>query len=280
MKIFAKFAAVSAIALFAAGAHAEDPTADTVIATVNGTDITLAHLIIAKAQLPQQYQQLPADVLWDGLMEQLIQQQLLADELSDVPTRAQRAIENEERSIKAGERIAALTDEFVTEDALKAAYDAQVATIEPVTEFHAAHILVASEDEAKAVKARLEAGEDFATVAKEVSTDPGAANGGDLGWFGPGMMVEPFETAVAAMEPGSLSDPVQTQFGWHIVNLIETREKPVPTLDELRDQLGGQLQEQAITSHLEELTSGAEITRIEAGTVDPAVLNDLTILDK
>ena len=127
MKKFATFAAVSALALFATNAQAEEPTGNTVVATVNGTDITLSHMIITMAQLPAQYQQLPPEVLWDGILEQLVQQQLLAEEMTELPARAQFAIENETRSIKAGERISALSEAAITEEALQAAYDAQFA---------------------------------------------------------------------------------------------------------------------------------------------------------
>lgn len=280
MKKFATFAAVSALALFAATAQAEEPTGNTVVATVNGTDITLSHMIITMAQLPAQYQQLPPEVLWDGILEQLIQQQLLADEMTNLPARAQYAIENETRSIKAGERISVLSEAAVTEEALQAAYDAQFADAEPTPEYNASHILLATQEEALAAKARVDAGEDFATVATELSTGPSGPNGGQLGWFGPGMMVEPFEQAVVAMEVGTVSEPVETQFGWHIIKLNETRDQANPTLDDMRDELAAKIQEEMITTYLAQITSDSDITRIEAGSIDPAALTNLDLLEQ
>ncbi len=288
MKKITAFAAASVFALCATTALAQDADATqtqeanaaTVVATVNGTDITLGHMIITMAQLPDQYKQLPANVLWDGILEQLVQQELLANELTEVPARAQSAIENEIRSIKAGEAIAAMSDTAASDEAIQAAYDEQIAGMEAATEYNASHILVATEEEALAVKERVEGGEDFAEVAKEASTGPSGPNGGLLGWFGEGMMVAPFEEAVMGMETGAISDPVQTQFGWHVIKLNETRDQALPTLEEMRTDIAASLQEAAIAAHLAALEEAADVTRIEAGTIDPALLSNLDLLEQ
>lgn len=280
MKYLTKLAAVSAFALSAVAANAQDADPNTVVATVNGTKITLGHMIITRAQLPQQYAQLPADVLYEGILEQLIQQQLLADELTDVPARAQIALENEERSIKAGERIAAISAENVTEEAIQAAYDEMFADVTPAQEFNASHILVETEEEAVAVQERANAGEDFAELAMELSTGPSGPNGGSLGWFGQGMMVQPFEAAVMEMEAGAVSGPVETQFGWHIIKLNEVRDQALPTLEEMRPEIAGQIEETVVTEYLTSLEEGAEVTRIEAGTIDPEALSNLDLLEQ
>ena len=156
---------------------------------------------------------------------------------------------------------------------------AQYGSVEPQTEWRARHILVASEDEAKAVKARLDAGEDFAAVAQEVSTDTGSGSqGGELGWFGPGMMVPEFETAVAGLEVGQVSDPVQSQFGWHLIELEETRPQAVPTLEDVRGDLEGQVQQQAIEARLAELESQGQVTRTDPATLNPTVIADPAFL--
>ena len=280
MNYLTKLAAVSAFALSAVAANAQDVDPNTVVATVNGTDITLGHMIITRAQLPQQYAQLPADVLYDGILEQLIQQQLLADELTDVPARALIALENEERSIKAGERIAAISAENVTDEAIQAAYDEMFADVTPAQEFNASHILVETEEEAVAVQERANAGEDFAELAMELSTGPSGPNGGALGWFGQGMMVQPFEAAVMEMEAGEVSGPVETQFGWHIIKLNEVRDQALPSLEELRPEIAGQIEETVVTEYLTSLEEGADITRIEAGTIDPEVLSNIDLLEQ
>uniref|UniRef100_UPI004048440E peptidylprolyl isomerase n=1 Tax=Yoonia sp. TaxID=2212373 RepID=UPI004048440E len=275
----ATFIGAFALSLASSGAIAQEATADTVIATVNGTEITLGQMIITRAQLPQQYAQLPDDVLFGGVLDQLIQQQLLADSLETTPARVTYAVQNEERSLKAGEVINNITLGAVDEDALKAAYDARYADALPSTEFNAAHILLETEDEALAAKARVTAGEAFADVARDVSTGPTGPNGGNLGWFGPGQMVPAFEEAVAAMSVGDISDPVQTQFGWHVINLIETRNAQAPSFDEVRQELFGQVQEAAIQARLTDLTDAATVVMPEDGEFDPTLISNIDLLD-
>lgn len=278
MKKFATFAAASALAVFSSTATAQDVSQDTVVATVNGTEITLGHMIIAYTQLPAQYQQLPAEVLWDGLTDQLVQQTLLADALTEMTSRGQKTIDNEIRQIRAGELLAAIADEQINEAAIQAAYDDLFADASPEAEYNASHILVASEEEALAVQARADAGEDFAALARELSTGPSGPNGGELGWFGAGMMVSEFETAVMNMDVGTVSAPVQTQFGWHVIKLNDMRDKPLPTLDEMRDQLIGQLQDTLINQKIEELTADAVIVSGNISEIDPSILSNVEIL--
>lgn len=272
-----RFAAGAALALvLGSGAVAQD--ASTVVATVDGTEITLGEMIIARAQLPQQYQSLPPDVLFEGILEQLIQQQVLADTMAGDPARVTWALQNERRTLLAGEAIAALTETAVTEEAVQAAYEAAFAEAEPGTEYNASHILVPTQEEAQAAVDRIAAGAEFAEVARELSTDASGPGGGSLGWFGAGMMVAPFEEAVKALEPGEVSDPVETQFGWHVIKLNETRDQTIPTLDEVRGQLEQQVQQQAIEARLAELTGSATVERPEGAEIDPALLSDLDLL--
>ena len=277
MHFKAKFLASAALALVLT-TSAQAQSASDVVATVNGTDITLGEMIITRAQLPQQYQALANDVLFEGILEQLIQQQLLADQLEVEPSRVAIALANEARSLRAGEVITEITETAVSEVALQAAYDAQFADAAPTTEFSAAHILVETEEEALAVKADIDGGADFAETARIVSTGPSGPNGGDLGWFSAGMMVAPFEEAVMALEAGDVSNPVETQFGWHIIKLNETREQELPTLDSMREELTGALQSAAIETRLTELQEAAEITLPDEGAFDPELLINLDLL--
>jgi peptidyl-prolyl cis-trans isomerase C len=276
----------AAIVLVAAAlpAVAQDaPTRDTVVATVNGTDITLGEMIQAASQLPPEYRQLPPDVLFQGVMDQLIQQQLLADTVTEVPGRVELTLRNLRRQILAGDVVSQIGAEAVADEALQTAYDAATAGATAGTEYNAAHILVATEDEALAVIARIEGGEDFAAIAQEVSLDTGSgAAGGELGWFGPGMMVPEFEQAVVALADGggngAISPPVQSQFGWHVVRLNETRPQQPATLDEMRPQLEDQLRGEAIQARLDELEAAATIVRPEAGAFDPALIGNLDLI--
>ena len=276
----ATFLAGLALSFAAATAQAQDATADTVIATVGETEITLGQMIIARAQLPQQYTQFPDDVLFQGVLDQLIQQQVLADSLTDVPGRVAFAIENERRSLMAGEVINNITTGAATDDAIAAAYQERYASATPATEYNASHLLVETEEEAIAAKARIDAGEEFADVARDVSTGPTGPNGGNLGWFGKGQMVTEFEATTVALTVGDVSDPVQTQFGWHVVTLLDTRNKDVPTLDAVRQELFGEIQEAAIQARLSELTEAATIVKPEADAFDPSLISNLDLLDQ
>ncbi|MCB1354347.1 MAG: peptidylprolyl isomerase [Rhodobacteraceae bacterium] len=251
--------------------------ATTVLATVNGTEITLGHLILLRSRLPQQFQQIPADVLFPNLLNQMIDQTLLADTEStsqdDDPLDIRLLLENERRGSLANLAVQGIISEPLDEAAVQAAYDEQFADFEPEPEYRAAHILVDSEDKAKELLAQINDGADFAEVAKENSTDGSAAQGGELGWFGLGRMVPEFEEAVVAMKPGDVAGPVQTQFGWHLIKLEETRDSTAPTLEEVRPQIEDQIRQQQVQDAIAELRDGAEIDTPDTG-VPPSALDD------
>lgn len=275
---FADGAATTTPPAAAPAPAASNVTADTVVATVNGTKITIGDMIAMRDQLPPQYLQLPDDVLFKGILDQLIQQTTLEQSVSSKLSKKDTLqLENTKRAFMANVALTAVTDAAVTDDALQKAYDAKYAAMDAGLEYHAAHILVQTEAEAKAIKAKLDAGGDFAQLAKENSKDGSAAQGGDLGWFGKGMMVKPFEDAVVAMKPGQVSDPVQTQFGWHIIKLEETRPAKKPALADVKDELAKQIQQEAVGAKIKELTDAAKIERTDTG-IDPAVLKNETLL--
>lgn len=275
-------AAATAIALLLPGTALSENhvSADMVVATVNGTEITLGHMIVLKQRLPAQYQQLPADILFSGILDQLVQQTLLGQEVETLSQGSQIVLENEERSLRAATAAQRAVDEALTVEALQSAYQETYGSAERETEYDASHILVATEEEALALIAELEGGADFAELAQQKSTGPSGPNGGQLGWFGKGMMVPEFENAVVAMEAGTISAPVQTQFGWHVIRLNETRLKDAPSLEEVRGELTDTLRREAIEGRVAELTESAQIDRIEAGSIDPAVLNDVSLISE
>ena len=262
-----------------AAAETPDVTIDTVVAKVGDTEITMGEVIIARAQLPQQYSQFPDEVLFDGVIDQLIQQQLLSDALEEVPARVDLALKNERRAMMAGEVITSIAETAVTEEDIQAAYDARFADVEETQEFNASHLLVETEEEAAAAKARIDDGAEFADVARDVSTGPTGPNGGNLGWFGPGAMVPEFENAITSLEVGAVSEPFETQFGWHVARLNEMRMQPRPTLEDLRRELTAELHEAAVTARLDELSAAQEIVKPAEGDFDPAVINNLELLD-
>jgi peptidyl-prolyl cis-trans isomerase C len=259
--------------------HAEGDSAQTVVATVNGSDITLGQVVALRETLPQEYQSLADDVLFKGILEQLIQQTALSQSQEDKLTaRDDVMIANQRRTYISGAALQAVVAEAVTDATIQAAYDAKYKGSAPLIEYHASHILVATEEQAKDLKVQLDGGADFAELAKANSTDGSAAGGGDLGWFGPGMMVKPFEDAVIALQPGQVSAPVQTQFGWHLILLAETRDAAAPPLADVSAELSAELQRQAIEAHVTAITEAATVTRVEG--IDPTVVRSQTLFDE
>ena len=276
----------SAVA-FAAGlvtsapAVAQDaPDPDTVVATVDGTDITLGHMIALRSSLPQQYNQLPPEVLFNGILDQLVQQTLLMQDFEgELSRQADLLIENERRAVIAGEVISDVMGGDPGAEAVQAAYEEKYGGAKEETEYKAAHILVETEDEATALIEDLEGGADFTALAQEKSVGPSGANGGDLGWFGAGAMVEPFFNAVTELEVGALSAPVQTEFGWHVIKLNETRIKEQPSLDEVRADIEEELRQAAFEEYVKDLESGAKVERADTAGIDPTAINDMTLLE-
>ncbi|CTQ32625.1 peptidylprolyl isomerase [Jannaschia rubra] len=258
---------------------AAKPDASTVLATVNGTDITLGNLIALRGRLPAQYLELPDDLLYQGMLDQIIQQQVLSDTAREDLSRADEiGLENETRAFLAGRVLERLTAEPVDDAAVQAAYDEIYGNAEPATEYNASHILVETEEAAQEIAGKIAEGADFAELAQEESTGPTGPNGGQLGWFGPGMMVPEFEEAVKGMEAGEVSDPVQTQFGWHVIRLNEVREQEVPALDDVRPELEDVARNALVEAEVERLTEAAQVERTEV-EIDPARIRDTDLLE-
>ncbi|MCX8227935.1 MAG: peptidylprolyl isomerase [Sulfitobacter sp.] len=258
----------------------DEVKADTVVATVNGTDITIGHMIIARATLPEQYQQLPPEVLFKGILDQLVQQTALSQSFEgELPARVALAIENEQRQLVAGEVIEKNMAVPVSEDELNAAYEETYGSAEPSEEYDASHILVETEEEALAVIAEIEGGANFAEVAKEKSTGPSGPGGGNLGWFGPGMMVPEFEAAVVDLEVGAVSAPVQTQFGWHVIRLTDKRLKDAPPMEEVKAELETQVRQVRVQKTIEQMTEEADVDLSPSEDVDPTVITNLGLLE-
>ncbi|WP_371224760.1 peptidylprolyl isomerase [Roseovarius sp. 2305UL8-3] len=274
--------ALAATLPFATMAHAQDAvSADTVVASVNGKDITVGHMIALREGLPPHYSQLPPDQLFKGILDQLVQQALLAETLKDdLPSRAQLLIENETRSIMAGAAFQRLQPNAASEEDIQAAYDAKYNPDTPVTEYRAAHILVETEDEAKDLISKLDDGADFAVLAREFSTGPSGPSGGSLGWFGPGTMVEPFFDAVLALEAGEVSPPVETQFGWHVITLQETRSKDLPKLEDVRSQLEEEIFQQAFEDMMKKLEAQSDVVRPDLSGIEPDIISNSDLLEQ
>ncbi|WP_424985446.1 peptidylprolyl isomerase [Microbulbifer sp. S227A] len=274
LPVLALSAAISTAAVADSG-----PNAETVVASVNGEAITLGHVIMAGATLPEQYQQVPADVLYNAILDQLIQQTaLVQSRVGDEPPVVTLSLENERRSLLAADAIEAAMADVGGEDDIRAAYDAKYADGKGDAEFNASHILVETREDADAIKAELDGGADFSETAKAKSTGPSGPNGGELGWFSDGQMVPEFQAAVSTLDVGQVSEPVQTQFGWHVIILNDKRDKEAPELDAVADELLAELRQNALEDRIEDLTSKAKIERPVVDGLKPEMIKDLGLI--
>jgi peptidyl-prolyl cis-trans isomerase C len=229
----------------AAPAAPAEPSPDAVVATVGDQTITESDLAFAAEDLQKELQQVPEQERRAFLVTVLIDMKVMAKAARDAGMDQtdlfkRRVAYLEDRTLRRSyfaDKIAA----GVTEETLKAGYDRYVAAFVPEEQVRARHILVATEDEAKAVKADLDGGKPFEVEAMDKTIDPsGKQSGGDLGFFGKGQMVPEFEAAAWALQPGQISEPVKSEFGWHIIKLEEkTLSQPQP-IEQLAQQLGQQ----------------------------------------
>ena len=259
-------AASLATVMFASPVMAQDaaPAEDQVLATVNGEEILESEVRATQQGLPQQYRQLPFEMLKPMLVDREINQRLLMLAGQDAGLADDEEVKNQlaalERRLVAETYLERAIAEKVTDDAIKAHYDEFIKTNEPEPQVHARHILLENEEDAKAVIAELDDGADFVELAKEKSTGPSGPNGGDLGFFNKGDMVAPFAEAAFAMEPGTYSkEPVQTQFGWHVILVEEKKDGVQQSLEEIRQQMEAEVTQQAVQDLIEELRSDAEV---------------------
>jgi peptidyl-prolyl cis-trans isomerase C len=268
-----------------ADAQASTPTGPAslsdVVATVGGKEITLGHMLVARAALPDEYQTIPDEQLWSGLLEQLIQQEVLAQSPGAHETPLVRlSMENERRSLMAAVVIRDVAEDAIREEKVLEIYQRDYVNKEMGKEYNASHILLETQEAAEAVLARVKSGEDFAEVARETSTGPSGPNGGALGWFSAGMMVQPFQTAVESLADGEITGPVETQFGFHVIKLNETRSLRAPLLEEVRGEISATLQREAVEERIDQLMERAEISRMPQTNIDPANLSNYDLLDQ
>lgn len=278
MKTSLLAALVIAAPLLAPGAVlAQGKGADTVVATVDGQTITLGQMIVMKQSLQDpQMAGLPDQALWDMMLDQLIRQTAVAATgKENAGVRAQ--LELQRRNTLATAAVTAVAEAEPTEDEIEAAYNKLFTATGPVTEYSAAHILVDTEEKAKEIKTELDAGGDFGKLAEERSTGPSGPNKGDLGWFSADQMVPPFAEAVQKMKKGEISDPVQTEFGWHVIKLNDTRLREAPPLDEVREEVAQMVRREKVDAEIQRVVGAAKIEKTEG--VDPAEMNQTDLLE-
>ena len=256
--------AAASVILVAANSSLAIAQEDVSVATVNDQTIYLDEVMQVAENLPEQYRRQPLDTYFDQLIDEVVNTRLAAtaakeDGLDKDPL-LQRAIAIATNRILAEAYMAVEVREMVTEEEIKDAYDRFVSDSDRREEVSARHILVDTEEEAKGSITKLSEGADFAELAKEFSTGPSGPNGGALGYFGRGQMVPDFEVAAFNLEIGTYtSAPVQTQFGWHVILLEDKRTAQPASLEEMREQIGTALSQQALARLIEEMRADATI---------------------
>lgn len=241
------------------------PSPDTVLATVGDEKITEGDLGYAAEDLQQQLASVPADQRQAFLLGVLIDMKLMSKAAKDAGLDQSddykaRLTYLEDRTLRR-EFFTTKIANSVTAVAVKAAYDKYVADFKPEEEVHARHILVATEDEAKAVEADLAAGKPFEVEAMAKTTDPsGKQNGGDLGFFKKGQMVPEFEAVAFTLEPGKISEPVKSQFGWHIIKVEEKRMSSPEPIEQMQQQLSQQALFDAYDAIVKDLKAKTTVT--------------------
>ena len=256
-------AMVSVMALVASPARAEDK----VLAKVNGQEIRQSDVALAEEELGPSLAQMDPSTKDDNVLSFLIDMKIVSKAAED--KKIQDGEEFKKRlaftrnrllmdSLLASEGKAATNDE-----AMKKVYEEASKQISGDEEVHARHILVETEDEAKAVKAELDKGADFAELAKKKSKDPGASDGGDLGFFTKDQMVPEFSQAAFTLEPGKVSDPVKSQFGWHIIKVEEKRSRKAPDFDQVKAQIETYVTRKAQADYVAKLREVAKVERMD-----------------
>jgi peptidyl-prolyl cis-trans isomerase C len=257
--------------------------ANPVLAKVNGAEIRQSDIALAEEELGSSLAQMDPATKKANVLSFLIDMKIVSKvaedkKVGDSEDFKKRLAFTRNRllmdSLLASEGKAATTDE-----AMKKVYEEASKQITGEQEVHARHILVETEDEAKAVEAELKKGADFAELAKKKSKDPGASDGGDLGFFTKDQMVPEFSAVAFSLEPGKISDPVKTQFGWHIIKVEEKRNRKAPTFEQVKSQIETYVTRKAQADYVTKLRQEAKIERMEqpaetAGKADAAKPGD------
>jgi peptidyl-prolyl cis-trans isomerase C len=261
--ICAALAACLAMTLFAGPVKADDK----VLAKVNGSEIRQSDVALAEEELGPSLAQMSPATKDENVLAFLIDMKIVSKAAED--KKVQDSDDFKKRlaftrnrllmdSLLASEGKAATTD-----DAMKKVYEEASKQISGEQEVRARHILVETEDEAKAVVEELKKGADFAELAKKKSKDPGASDGGDLGFFTKEQMVPEFSAAAFALEPGKISDPVKSQFGWHVIKVEEKRNRKPPDFDQVKGQIETYVTRKAQAEYVSKLREAAKIERLD-----------------
>lgn len=266
-----------AFAVAAGPALAQTPPADPVVARVNGQEVRISDIDEAARTLPDQYKSMPQNVLYPLLLDQAVDRLALVALARargvDKDPEVMRQVAHAEEQALQNAIVRRVVVPQITDTQVRARYDTEIASKPGEEEVHARHILVANEADAIKIIAELKKGGDFAATAKARSTDPGAAQGGDLGFFKRGDMLPEFAAAAFAMKPGQITDkPVKTIYGWHVIKVEERRVAPPPAFDSVKDEVRQALVQEAVQRLVVEAHAGVKIEKFNPdGSVPRAI---------
>jgi len=254
------------IAVGSAASAAAQDAADPVVARVNGAEIRQSDLDLAEADIGSSLPPAAPEARREALLTYLIDIVIIAKAAEDQKLAQAPGFERRVAFARQKVLMESLLDQetkkAVTEPAMRKLYDDSVQASKPQEEVRARHILVENEDQAKEIVRKLKAGGDFAELAKSESKDPGSADGGDLGYFTKDQMVAEFAEAAFKLEKGAISDPVKTQFGWHVIKVEDKREKPVPPFEQVKNEIQTYLTRKAQAELVGKLRDEAKVERL------------------
>ena len=241
--------------------------ANPVLAKVNGSEIRQSDVTLAEEELGPSLAQMDPATKKENVLAFLIDMKIVAkaaeakkiEDRDDFKARLAFA----RNRLLMDNLLAAEGKAATTEEAMKKVYDEAAKQIEGEQEVHARHILVETEDEAKAIVAELKKGADFAELAKKKSKDPGASDGGDLGFFTKDQMVPEFSSVAFSLEPGKISDPVKSQFGWHVIKVEEKRVRKAPDFEQVKSQIETYVTRRAQAEYVAKLREAAKVERMD-----------------
>ncbi len=257
----------------------ETLSANTPFIQVNGKTIKFGSAIIAFSKIRQSNAKIDEKTIFSQIVQQLINEELLAQNINEENKLTLLALEHEKRSAKAAQMVSKILKKFPNDELVNSSYQNIINQMKGSLEYNASHILVKEEDQAKNILLEIQKGKDFNELAKEHSVGPTGKNGGNLNWFDLSTMVPEFSTALMVLSEGDVSQPVKTNFGWHLIKLNKTRENKIPELKDVKDQVIQNLRQKKINDYLTSLTENAEINFL-GKNINPNQIANIKLLEK
>ena len=253
-------------------------SADTPFIEVNGKIIKFGSAIIAFSKLQQSNMNFDKNTIFSQIVQQLVNEELLSQKIDKENKLTLLALEHEKRSAKAAQMVSKILKNFPNDELVRSAYQNLTNDFKGSLEYNASHILVKEEGQAINIRKDISNGKNFEALAKEHSIGPTGKNGGNLDWIDLGSMVPEFSTALMVLSEGDISQPVQTNFGWHLIKLNKTREKKIPEFKEIKAQLIQNLRQKKINDYLNSLSKNSEISFV-GKNINPDEISNIKLLE-